>query len=442
MNTLESCARRLAMAMLAGRFEVDAMLERTLPLVSGPRTWLKRLNSQVLKHFGNRRPRQKELVRFLQQSRGFQNASERDSFDIQVCSRRPEFLPSPGLFENAGVKRLRTVAELGDWLGLNESELLWFADHRQLERLSPSGPLRHYQYYWKRKRNGKCRLIEAPKYRMREIQRELLRSILNCIPVHDAAHGFRRDRSVRSHATPHIGRAVIVKLDLEDYFPSIVPARLTRILMHVGYTETVAQMLTSLCCNHIPHEILTSFPHIDDTNQRRRAELLYCRPHFPQGAPTSPAIANICSFRLDSRLAGLARSANAAYTRYADDLLFSGDDVFARSVDRFKTVVATIVMEEGLAVNHHKTRVMKRSVRQHAVGLVLNEKLNTRRDDFDRLKAILHRCILRGPAAVNSGQHTDFRGHLEGRIRYIAQSSESRLIKLNRLFEQIDWSEG
>lgn len=441
MNTLESCARRLAAALLAGRFEADAMLERTLPLVSGSKTWLKRLSSQVIKHFGVQRPRQRELVKFLQQSRGFLNASKKDDFDIRPCSQVPEFLPSPGRFQNTTVKPLRTAAEVGIWLGLEENELLWFADRRQLERVCPPGPLRHCRYYWKLKRHGKCRLIEAPKYRMREIQRELLRSILNHVPVHDAAHGFRQNRSIKSHAAPHIGTAVVLKMDLEDFFPSIVPSRLLRILMHVGYTETVAEILTSLCCNHTPHEILTSFPHTEDRNQRRRTQLLYCRPHFPQGAPTSPAIANICSFRLDSRLAGLARSANAAYTRYADDLLFSGGDEFAGSIDRFKTAVAVIVIEEGFVVNHHKTRVMKRSVRQQAVGLVLNEKLNTRRDEFDRLKAILHRCVLRGPATVNSGKHADFRAHLIGRIRHIAQSSESRLVKLNRLFEQIDWSD-
>lgn len=71
---------------------------------------------------------------------------------------------------------------------------------------------------------------------------------------------------------------------------------------------------------------------------------------------------------------------------------------------------------------------------------MLNEKLNTRRDEFDRLKAMLHRCVLRGPFAFNGGQHTDLRSHLRGRIQYIAQLNASRLLKLTRLFEQIDWS--
>ena len=161
---------------------------------------------------------------------------------------------------------------------------------------------------------------------------------------------------------------------------------------------------------------------------------------FSAGARTSPAIANVCAFRLDSRLTGLAQSANAVYTRYADDLLFSGDEKFAQSINHFKTTVAVIASEEGFLVNHHKTRVMKRSVRQEAVGLVLNEKLNTRRDEFDRLKAILHHCIYSGPNSANAEQHVDFRAHLTGRIHYIAQENQTRRAKIMRLFEQIDWS--
>lgn len=267
-----------------------------------------------------------------------------------------------------------------------------------------------------------------------------MKDILNQIPVHEAAHGFRKSRSAATHAAPHVGKAVVLKMDLENFFPSIAPARLVRILMHVGYAESVAEMLTSLCSNHVPPDVFASFPHTDDWRQKRQLQQLYCRPHFPQGSPTSPAIANICAFRLDSRLTGLARSANAVYTRYADDLLFSGDEDFARSVDRFRTSVAVIAMEESFNVNYHKTRVMKRSVRQEAVGLVLNEKLNTRRDDFDRLKATLHRCVVMGPAAVNDGRHSDFRSHLRGRILYVAQSNTARLTKLSRLFDQIDWS--
>ncbi|MBL8820190.1 MAG: RNA-directed DNA polymerase [Planctomyces sp.] len=441
MSSRKSIARRLTVAVLAGRFGKDSILERTLPLIQGSPTWLKRFVDQLIRRFGNQRPKRSYVLAFLLSNREFIDASLNEDFDVQPYLLPSEFSPSPGNFEAIDVIRLRSSGEVAAWLKLNENELSWFADRHQLERLSTVGPLRHYRYFWKLKRHGRCRLIEAPKFRMREIQRRLLREILSRIPVHNAAHGFRRGRSANSHAAPHVGRSVVLKLDLEDFFPSVPPMRLTRLLMHTGYPEDVAEILTALCCNHVPSDVFDSFPHRDDWKLRRRAKQLYCRPHIPQGAPTSPVIANLCAYRLDTRLAGLAQSANATYTRYADDLLFSGDDQFSRGIDRFRILAAAIAMEEGFAVNHHKTRVMKRSIRQEAVGLVLNEKINTRRDEFDRLKATLHRCILKGPEAVNCGQHAHFRQHLIGRIQHIAQSSQSRHTKLMALFDQINWSD-
>ncbi len=82
---------------------------------------------------------------------------------------------------------------------------------------------------------------------------------------------------------------------------------------------------------------------------------LYARPHLPQGAPASPALANICMYRADCRLAGLAQSAGAHYTRYADDLAFSGNKPFEKCAERFSTHVAAILLEEDLHVNHRKT---------------------------------------------------------------------------------------
>ena len=127
---------------------------------------------------------------FLLHSSRRSNASEIDDFRIQAYDQSADFLPSLGMFENVGILQLRSVGEIREWLGLDENDLLWFADRRQLERDSPDGPLRHYRYHWKLKRHGKCRLIEAPKYRLRELQRKLLYEILTQIPVHEAAHDF------------------------------------------------------------------------------------------------------------------------------------------------------------------------------------------------------------------------------------------------------------
>jgi hypothetical protein len=166
---------------------------------------------------------------------------------------------------------------------------------------------------------------------------------------------------------------------------------------------------------------------------------LYAAPHLPQGAPASPSLANICCYRLDCRLAGLAKSAGLDYSRYADDLAFSGDQEFGRSASRFATHVAAIVAEEGLAVNFHKTRLMRRGVRQHLAGLVVNKRINIRRQDFDLLKAILTNCIRLGPATQNREQHSNFKAHLEGRVAFVASVNPARGERLKQLLAQIRW---
>jgi RNA-directed DNA polymerase len=154
---------------------------------------------------------------------------------------------------------------------------------------------------------------------------------------------------------------------------------------------------------------------------------------------TSPALANLCSYRLDCRLNGLAQSAGGAYTRYADDLAFSGGESFDRCVERFATHVAVILREEGFTVHHRKTRIMRQSVRQHLAGLVTNQRLNVRRMDFDRLKAILTNCVRHGPGAQNREAHPYFREHLEGRIGFIESINLGKGRGLRAIFDKIEW---
>ena len=118
-------------------------------------------------------------------------------------------------------------------------------------------------------------------------------------------------------------------------------------------------------------------------------------------------------------MAGLAKSAGAEYTRYADDLAFSGGEAFERRVERFSTHVAAILHEEGFIVHHRKTRLMRQGVRQHLAGLVANQRVNVIRADFDRLKATLTNCVRLGPESQNRDAHPSFRPHLEGRVGFV-----------------------
>ena len=171
-------------------------------------------------------------------------------------------------------------------------------------------------------------------------------------------------------------------MDLKDFFPSIRPARVLHVFLTAGYPEPVAALLAGLCTTLTPSAVLHGVPTEHQAAVRRIYE---CR-HLPQGAPTSPALANLCAYRLDSRLAGLSGAAGASYTRYADDLLFSGGPEFARTVHSFQIGVARIAIEEGFEMNARKTRVMRQGQSQRAGGLVLNAKQNIARGESDRLK--------------------------------------------------------
>jgi hypothetical protein len=154
---------------------------------------------------------------------------------------------------------------------------------------------------------------------------------------------------------------------------------------------------------------------------------------------TSPALANICCYRLDCRLNALAKSAGAAYTRYADDLAFSGDRDFVRGIDRFATHVTVVLLEEGFRVNHRKTRVMRQGVRQNLAGLVTNDKMNVTRPNFDRLKAILTNCARFGPETQNRDRRPDFCSHLHGRVSFIEMINPEKGRRLRTLLRKVQW---
>jgi RNA-directed DNA polymerase len=250
---------------------------------------------------------------------------------------------------------------------------------------------------------------------------------------------------VSTFVEPHVGRAIVLKMDLRDFFATITAARVVAIFLTAGYPEPVARLMAGLCTNTVPRAILDrAAGPVAEREPSRAAAIwqagrLYGQPHLPQGAPTSPALANLAAYRLDARLSGLAGAAGAHYTRYADDLVFSGGEDFARSIDRFPTHVAATAVEEGFAVQHRKTRVMRRGRRQCAAGVVINDKINMARDDHDRLKAILCNCVRHGPRGQNREGVPDFRAHLAGRVAHAARLNPERGARLTRLFERIVW---
>ncbi len=153
-----------------------------------------------------------------------------------------------------------TVGDLAERLELDPGQLDWLADVRGLERTVRDRRLRNYTYLRVPRRAGPDRVLERPKLRLKEIQRRILNEILIWIPVHDAAHGFVRGRSARSHAALHTGRRVVVRFDLEDFFASVTAGRVYAIFRAAGYPEAVAHTLTGLCTNVAPRELEVPSP--------------------------------------------------------------------------------------------------------------------------------------------------------------------------------------
>lgn len=433
-------ARTLAFAFVDKPWQLDNLVERArLALGKRPR-WLRGLAARVLSAFGPELPARPALVaKFIRRDEVFSWVCRNAPRPRKKLGRLLARVPAPGRPESWPVPELATREELARWLELSFGELEWFADTKALERHAPAGPLRHYHYRWKVKRAGEQRLLEAPKQRLKSIQRRLLSGLLDRIPPHEAAHGFRVHRSIKTFAAPHVGQRIVLKLDLADFFPSIRHAQIVALFRTLGYSESVVLSLAGLCTNSAPSDAWDGAPRGWTREARWKSEALYLRPHLPQGAPTSPALANLCAFGLDCRLAGLAGSASATYTRYADDLAFSGGHNFERNAARFYRHVCAIVLEEGFSVNYRKTRFMRRAMRQRLAGVVVNEKTNITRADFDDLKAILHNCLLHGPVSQNRDQIADFRAHLAGRVSHVALLNPARGEKLRQMLDRIAW---
>ncbi len=408
--------------------------------------WLMPLARRYVANFaGKARPRRQDVIAFLRDDPGLNRAVEKHRGEISVAQwlTEPQQMQPVAAAASWSVSAIESAGALANWLRLSESELEWFADLKgfglQSKGQGTGSKLTHYHYRTLAKSSGSLRLIEAPKQHLKQIQRQILSEILSKIPVHPAAHGFVQGRSIKTFSASHVGRRVVLRIDLRDFFPTFSGRRIQAFFRTAGYPESVADLLGGLCANAAPRSVWKELGAGVDAAQLTQARGLYSRPHLPQGAPTSPALANLCAYRIDCRLSGLAEAAGAVYTRYADDLAFSGEESFERCVERFAAHAGAILVEEGFSVHFRKTRIMRQSARQHLAGLVTNRRLNLVRADFDRLKAILHNCVQHGPEKQNREKHLRFRSHLEGRVSFAEMINPEKSKRLRALLDQIEW---
>lgn len=296
---------------------------------------------------------------------------------------------------------------MGWFLLANTKDSAARSDKRRRAKLAQIPPA-PYTCHTIPKRSGEARTLYAPNVQLKWVQRRILEKILMCASPHDAAHGFSLGRSTRTNALPHVGRALLLKFDLEDFFPTITYKRVLGFFVSLGYPyadarttvdddgTNVAPILARLCCVAVTKE----------------------RGVLPQGAPTSPTLANLLCRRLDGRLTGLAARFGGAYTRYADDLTFSFVQPDSVRIGAFRTTVRKICRSEGFVVNEAKFRVIRAHRCQRVTGVVVNDKPNIPRELRRAFRAMLHNCETHGVAAAAA--HPEFSiGYLQGFASYI-----------------------
>ncbi|MCP5086632.1 MAG: RNA-directed DNA polymerase [Rhodobacteraceae bacterium] len=326
-------------------------------------------------------------------------------------------------FVDLPLPHLLSEAEVADWLLLPLERLQYFADPYGFAARSPEPAVTHYVTHFLDKKSGRKRLIEAPKTTLKTIQHRIKSQILDHIPQHPNCFGFIAGKNCCQAAQKHAGEAALLSLDIRDFFANVGKARVYAQFRCFGYPHSVAEGLANLCTTSTPPDIAAQL-------EWHSAKTLMSR-HLPQGAPSSPALANLAAYRLDCRLAGLAARFDLNYTRYADDLAFSGDKKCVRAV---AAIAPKIVTAEGFTVNPQKTRLRLAHQRQVVTGLVVNQLLNIPRRDFDLLKAEIH-ALKQNAGPARSDPRTLSR--LEGKIAWVEQVNLRRGAKLRRAFNQV-----
>jgi RNA-directed DNA polymerase len=456
MDTDKLAALALADTMLASDASLDGLVTAAACVFDTPLPWVPAMCEALLLrtgehfHYFSRHELAAIMLRLLGRvPEDEEGGREEDDIALpprialpqvrRYCVDPPRRPPAQGWLAALALPELPSTGALARWMDVPLGELDWFADKW---RVGPDeqARLQHYHYRWVAKRSGGWRLIEIPKKRLRLLQQKILRELLDLVPTHPAAHGFRRGRSALTHAALHAGQRVVIRMDLKDFFPSIERARVHALFEKLGYPASVAGALSRLCVNRAPSG---AFRDLQTGGSLPWAERQVLKaPHLPQGSPCSPALANLCAYRLDMRLAALAQSLGATYSRYADDLVFSGGRALERAAMRFPLRVGAIALEEGFKVSTRKTRAMRQGTRQQVTGVVVNHHPNIARDDYDRLKATLTNCVRHGPASQNRERRANYRDYLAGKISYVMMVNPHRASKLQLLFQAITWPQG
>ena len=259
---------------------------------------------------------------------------------------------------------------------------------------------------------NKTREIMAPSLKLKQRQRWILNNILERYILPDCVHGFAKGKSIVTNALCHVNQKEIACIDIENFFPSISEKVVYKIFQDLGYENKVAMELSKLCT-------------YDGV--------------LPQGAPTSPMLANIALRELDSNMQKYAEYNNLNYSRYADDLTLSGNCDITQHLNRMIQEVEKC----GYRVNNNKTHIMKDNYRKIVTGLVVNETVKVPKNYKRLFRQEIYYCKKLGieQHLKNTGRESavNFREYMYGKayfIKMVEPENGTRLLKeLDDIFD-------
>lgn len=262
------------------------------------------------------------------------------------------------------------------------------------------------------KKNGGYREINTPSENLKFIQRWILDNVLYRIQCKDNVTGFVPDKSIVDNAKVHISKECIIGIDIKDFFPTIHFGRVKGLFQRLGYSTHVSIVLANICTY---------------------------KGKLPQGAPTSPYIANLICDKLDYRIKKLCDKSFATYTRYADDITISGK----RGIETLIPILNVIIEDEGFDINKSKERVLYKYHSQRVTGIVVNEKLSPPKHLVKYIRQNIYYIQKFGLREhlerTNNEFKSNYKEHLYGIAYFIKMiDSDKGTIYLQKL-DEIDW---
>ena len=258
--------------------------------------------------------------------------------------------------------------------------------------------------------------IQNPRKRLKAVQRLILSRFLEPFPVGSHVGAYVPLRSCQDTARQHIGRGVIISMDVKDFFPSVKRSMIRRLFLHAGYNHFVSSILASL---------------------------VTYKNFVPQGAPTSGLVANLVADMLFDQtiIASLKREDPAwRYTRYSDDIDISHPKVQTKeSTQKIIKLVSGHLKEAQFTVNTRKTKIEPCNRRQKVLGMIVNKKLNIPQVEYNRLRCLIHNCLMHGFNSQyrRAGQQSaaGLQSHIRGKLSYLKQVDATKAENLRLKFE-------